>query len=301
MSHNKSLALALIITLVILFAEFFGGIFSNSLALISDAGHMLTDVMALTLSLLAAYFAVRPATKEKTFGFYRLEILSALLNGVVLTLVAIFIFYEAYQRLFHPAEVQGGLMLVIAMVGLAANAASAWILSAGSSHNLNLKGAYLHVISDLISSVGVVIAGLIIIFTGYRTIDPIVSFLIGLLILRGALWLVYDSANILLESAPEGINTDDVAKTIKSVRGVKDLHDLHIWTITSGLNAISAHLLIRDDEADRAPEILKELNERLKKSYNISHSTFQTECVSCPEGLICKMEPKEEHGHQHDH
>jgi len=299
MDNRKSLTIALIITAVIFFVELIGGIFSNSLALISDAGHMLTDVMALSLSLLAAFFAVRPATKERTFGFYRLEILSALFNGIVLTLISLFIFYEAYLRFFNPAGIQSGLMLIIALIGLGANAASAMILAGRSSDNLNLKGAYLHIVSDMVSSIGVVLAGLLIYFTGYRIIDPIVSVLIGLLILRGALRLVYDSADILLESAPEGIKTDDVAKAIRSVRGVKNLHDLHIWTITSGMNAVSAHILIEDAEAGRAPEILKELNELLKKSYNISHSTFQTECESCPEGLICKLESPEIEDHEH--
>lgn len=301
MNNQRSLALALLIILLVFFVELAGGFVSNSLALMSDAGHMLTDALALTLALLATIFAVRPATKERTFGFYRLEILSALFNGFVLSLVAIFIFYEAGLRFLHPAAVKSDIMLLVATVGLLANIGAAVILAGRSRENLNVSGAFLHVLSDLASSVGVIAGGLLIRYLGWYYVDPFLGVLIGILILRGALGLVSDAVNILLESTPKGIKVEEVAAAIKQVKGVEDVHDLHIWALTSGINAISAHLVIADAATGRAAEILKEINSYLKDKYNITHATFQTECSSCPEGLICRIEPaeKEEHGHQH--
>ena len=297
--NKKSLIAALLVTGLIFFAELIGGYISNSLALVSDAGHMLTDTMALVLALLAIIFATRPATKERTYGFYRLEILSALFNGSILTLIALYIFYQAFQRFINPSPVWSGLMLTIATIGLLANIGAAVILAGGSRENLNVRGAFLHVLSDLVSSVAVIVGGLIIQFTRWYYIDPILSVLIGILILRGAMMLVFESANILLEAAPKGMVTEEVALTIKAVKGVRDIHDLHVWAITSGINAISAHILIEDSEAERASQILKEINELLKTRYAISHATFQTECVSCPEGLVCRIEPAEEREHEH--
>ena len=291
---------ALLLTAVVFVAELVGGFLSNSLALLSDAGHMLTDSMALTLALLATIFASRPATKERTFGFYRLEILSSLFNGAVLTLIAGYIFFQAYERLIHPAPVWSGLMLTIATIGLLANLGSAVILAGGSKENLNLRGAFLHVISDLVSSIAVIIGGLVIQLTRWYYIDPILGILISLLILRGALRLVFDSVNILLEAAPQGVDTEEVTRTICSFDGVEDIHDLHVWSITSGINAISAHIVIEEDAVGKTSEILKKIRDMLKEKFNISHATFQTECEACPEDLFCHMEPGERpHGHQH--
>lgn len=298
-NQKRSLIAALVVIFLIFFVELFGGFASNSLALISDAGHMLTDSMALLLALLATIFAAQPATKERSYGFYRLEILSALFNGSLLTLISVFIFYQAFQRFFHPSEVQSGLMLMIATIGLLANVGAAVILVRGSRENLNVQGAFLHVLSDMAASVGVIIGGVIIHFTRWNFVDPIIGILIAILILRGALRLVSDSVNILLEAAPKGVPMEEVASTIKRVKGVRGLHDLHVWTITSGLNAISAHVVIKDSEAERASQILREINEVLKSKFAISHATFQTECLSCPEGLICHIEPTEESEHEH--
>lgn len=286
MNSQKSLSVALLVIVLVFFVELIGGILSNSLALLSDAGHMLTDAMALTLALLATIFAARPATKERTYGFYRLEILSALFNGSFLTLIALYIFYQAYQRFIHPVEIQSTLMLIVATIGFFANVGAAVILVGSSKENLNVRGAFLHVLSDMGASAGVIIGGVLIHFLGWYYVDPILGIMIGFLILRGAVQLVFESANILLESVPRGIKLEEVAKTIKAIKGVKELHDLHVWTITSGMNAISAHIVIEDAEAGRASEILKEINKVMKSKYDISHSTFQTECESCPEGLI---------------
>jgi len=299
-NNQKSLSAALLITVLIFLAELIGGFISNSLALLSDSGHMLTDTMALVMALIATIFAARPANKDRTFGFYRLEILSSLFNGSILTLAAIFIFYEAIQRFLHPSPVWSGLMLTVATIGLFANIGAAVILAGRSRENLNVRGAFLHVISDLISSVAVIFGGLVIQLTHWYYIDPILGILIGVLILRGALLLVYDSVNILLESAPEGVDTDEVAKTICQTEGVEDIHDLHIWAITSGINAISAHIVIKEDALKNTSQILKNIREGLESKFNITHATFQTECEACPEELFCHMEPREkEHGHQH--
>jgi cobalt-zinc-cadmium efflux system protein len=301
MNNQRSLTLALLIIILIFVVELAGGFVSNSLALLSDAGHMLTDAMALTLALLATIFAARPATKERTYGFYRLEILSALFNGSVLTLLSLYIFYEAVQRFLQPVPVRSDILLMVATVGLLANLGAAVILVKNSRENLNVHGAFLHVLSDLGSSVAVIIGGLMIRYLNWYYVDPVLGILIGILIMRGAVSLVLDSVNILIEGTPKGVSAEEVAKTIRGTKGVKDLHDLHIWTITSGINAASAHVIIDDKEVERASEILKEINDKLKTKYQITHSTFQTECASCPEGLICKLEPveREEHGHRH--
>jgi cobalt-zinc-cadmium efflux system protein len=301
MNNWKKLAIALSITLLVFLIELGGGFISNSLALLSDAGHMLTDVMALALALIAMFFATRPATREKTFGFYRLEIFSALLNGSFLVLIAFYIFYQAYQRFAHPAPVETGIMLLVASIGLLANVVAALVLAGSSQGNLNVRGAFLHVLSDLGASVGVIGGGVIIHFTRWYFVDPILGILIGVLILRGALLLLIESANILLEGAPSEAATAGVEAEIRAVKGVLRVHDLHVWVITSGLNACSAHVLIDDAEVPRTAEILREINQRLKEKFQIGHSTFQTECESCPEGIICYVEPtvKKEHGHQH--
>ncbi|MBI5078562.1 cation transporter [Candidatus Saganbacteria bacterium] len=278
---RNSLIAALSVTVIVFFVELIGGLVSNSLALLSDAGHMLTDIMALSLALAASIFASRQTEEDRTYGFYRLEILSALFNGILLTLVSLYIFYQAYRRFVHPAEVQSSLMLMVAVVGLLANISAAFILKDSHEENLNVRGAFVHVLSDLGASVAVIIGGLIIYFTRWYSVDPFLGVLIGLLILRGAVGLIKESADILLEAAPKGISVDEVENTIKDVKGIKEIHDLHIWTITSGINAISAHLLIEEKESGRAAEILREVGAMLKVKYNFMHSTFQTECEAC--------------------
>ncbi|HVN66938.1 MAG TPA: cation diffusion facilitator family transporter [Candidatus Sulfotelmatobacter sp.] len=300
MKNQRILVSALLITILIFVVELVGGLYSGSLALSADAGHMLTDAMALTLALLAAIFAALPADKKNTFGFYRLEILSALFNGSLLTLIALFIFYEAYRRFAHPAAIDSNLMLMVATIGFLANVGAAVILAGASRDNLNVRGAFLHVISDAVSSVGVIVGGVLIHYAKWYYADPVISVFIGVLILRGALRLAFDAINVLLEAAPPGVSVAEVAAAIKAVKGVEDLHDLHIWSISSGLNAISAHLVITDDMAEKASRVLGEVDALLKEKYNIAHATFQTECESCPEGLICRIEPtRKEHGHQH--
>jgi len=292
-TNRNALTLALSITTLMMAVEFVGGILSGSLALISDAGHMLTDTGALALALFALWFSRRPATTQKTYGFYRAEILSALLNGSVLIVIAGYIFYEAFRRFINPTEVQGLLMLSVAAIGLVANLAGAFVLSKGSKENLNVRAALWHVLSDAFSSVGVIVGGLIILFTGIFVVDPVIGFIIGIVILRGAWRVVREAVDILLEAIPKDIKHEAVKNTLCDVKGVRDVHDLHIWTITSGMRALSAHVLIDDTLVSKCGSISKELKKILREKFLIDHATLEFECESCPEGLVCRIEKED--------
>jgi cobalt-zinc-cadmium efflux system protein len=289
-SHQNNLLIALFITGAIMVAELIGGLLSNSLALLSDAGHMLMDVLALLLSFLALRFATRPATEKQTFGFYRLEILAALINGTVLLALSLFIFYEAYQRFFEPQEIRGFLMVGIAAIGLGANMVSALVLRRGSHESLNVRGAFLHVIGDLLSSVGVILAGAIILLTGWKRVDSIISFVIGGIILIGAYRLVMESVHILLESTPKDVDLNEVIDGVKTIEGVRDLHHVHLWTITSGIYALSAHILIEDQMTSLSSQILEDINHFLRDRFNIDHTTIQFECETCQTDFVCRLD-----------
>jgi len=272
-------------------AEVVGGILSNSLALLSDAGHMLVDALALGLALFAMTLARKPATATKTYGYHRAEIMAALANGTALVLVSIYIFYEAYQRFLDPSPINTPLMLLVATIGLAANLAGILLLRRASHENLNIKAAFWHVVGDTISSVGVIIAGAIIFFTGWRVADPIIATLIGVIILWGGLRVVRESVDILLEAVPKHVQMEEVVTTIKMVAGVEDVHDIHIWTITSGIYALSAHLRIEDQTVSRGAEVVAKVNRDLARHFNIRHTTLQLECESCPTGFVCDISP----------
>jgi len=269
--------------------ELAGGLISNSLALIGDAGHMFTDTLALGLSLFALNLAKRPASQTKTYGFYRAEILAALINGTILVLVSAYIFYEAYHRFVEPPEVRGGLMLIVAAIGLVANLVGISILRPASRGNLNVKGAFLHMWSDTVSSVGVIAAGIIILLTGRTIADPIISIIIGLLILRGAGGLVWESVNILLEAVPKHLDMGQINNAIRKIKGVKDVHDVHLWAITSGMYAMSCHLLIEDQMVSNCTQIVEEVNQTLSQKFGISHSTVQLECEECENSPVCHI------------
>ncbi len=289
---TRPLKIALAIILVILIVEVIGGILSNSLALLSDAGHMLVDALALGLSLFAMTIARRPATLSKTFGYHRVEIMAALTNGTILVLVSLFIFYEAYQRFLDPPVVKTPIMLLVASIGLAANLAGILLLRKGSRGNLNIKAAFWHIIGDTISSVGVIAAGIIIAFTGWYVVDAIIAFFIGGIIMWGAVRIVREASDILLEAVPRHVQVGKVIETIKNVPGVEEVHDIHIWTITSGIHALSAHLIIEDQLVSRSAEIVATINENLTRYFNITHTTLQLECEkceSCPSGFICNI------------
>lgn len=285
--NRMALALALTITALMMVVEFVGGFLSGSLALISDAGHMLTDTSSLALALFVLWFSRRPATQEKTYGFYRAEILSALLNGTVLTLIAGYIFFEAFQRFINPTEVKGLLMLAVAGIGLVANLAGAYILSKGSHENLNVRGALWHIISDALSSVGVIIGGLIILFTGFYLVDPIIGFIIGIVILHGAWGLLRESIDILLEATPKDIKVYEIQKALQTIEGIKDVHDIHVWTITSGVRAFSAHVLLDDSLLSECGAISKKAKDILKEKFMVSHATIEFECEGCTGPLVC--------------
>lgn len=285
--NKQGLIIAFVITFVIMIAEIIGGVVSNSLALLSDAGHMFTDAFALGLSLWAIKMAQKPATHHKTFGYHRLEILAALANGILLILISIWIFYEAYQRFFNPPEIKSGLMLVVAIIGLIGNFIGLTILQKSSQNNLNVRGALLHMLGDTLSSVGVIIGGVFIAFTGWKMIDPIVSILINGFIIHSAFQLIFESGEVLLEAVPRGLVLPEVVAEVKKVPGVRDLHDLHIWTITSGLHALSGHILIDDQQISAGTAILQEVEEVLEHKFGITHTTLQLEHEACGEGLVC--------------
>ena len=288
--YQRELLIALVITAFIMIVELVGGLLSNSLALLSDAAHMLTDILALLLSVLAFRFSTKPPTKKTTFGFHRVEIFAAQINGAVLVFLSLFIFYEAYKRLIEPEPIKTLLMMIIAGVGLVANLVSALILHKSSKKNLNVKASFLHIMGDLFSSLGVIIGGLIIHFTGWYIIDPILSIMIGLIILKGAYGVVMETANVLLEAVPGHINLEELIRQIEAMEGVESFHDVHLWTITSGMYALSGHVLIRDQMVSESTEILEGIREHLGKLYNINHSTLQFECESCEAGFVCRLE-----------
>ena len=263
-SNQRNLVIALSITAIVMIAEIIGGLLSNSLALLSDAGHMLTDILALGLSLTAMKFARKPPTPSKTFGFYRLEILAAFFNGMLLFFISFYIFYEAYHRLVQPEEIKGLFMLVVACIGLLANGAGILLLRKSAHTSLNVKSAFFHIVGDTISSGGVIVGGLLILYTGWYLVDPLISIFIGILILRGAYALIMESIDIFLEATPKDINVEEMLDELRKIQGVKDVHHLHLWTITSGINAMSAHVLIDDLLISSSAYILKEIKSLLR-------------------------------------
>jgi len=285
-SNQRNLLIALFITAIVMIAEIIGGLLANSLALLSDAGHMLTDILALGLSLVAMRFAQKPPTPSKTFGFHRLEILAAFFNGMLLFFISFYIFYEAYHRMLHPEEIKGLFMLVVACIGLLANGIGIMLLRKSAHTSLNVKSAFFHIVGDTISSGGVIVGGLIILYTGWYLVDPLIGIFIGILILRGAYALIMESIDIFLEATPKDINVDEMLDELRKIKGVKDVHHLHLWTITSGINAMSAHVLIDDLLISSSEYILKEIKSVLHNKYCIEHSTIQFECKSCGDGLL---------------
>jgi len=272
---RRRLRLALGLTGSYFAVELVGGWFINSLALMSDAGHMLSDVGAMGLSLFAAYIAALPATSQKTFGYYRAEILAALVNGLTLWLIAGVIFHEAYHRFFNPPEVRGQGLLLIASLGLGVNLLTAWILSSSRNHSLNLRGVFLHVMSDALGSVGAITAGAVILVTDWYWADSVASLAIGLLILLSSFGLVRDSIDILMQATPQHISLEEVQKVMGEVQGVRQIHDLHIWTLTSGIFTLSAHAVV-DGEWD-PHTLLDDLEERIQNAFGIQHITIQLE------------------------
>ena len=280
-STTKALAIATGITATFFVIELAGGILTNSLALQTDAFHMLTDVVALAYALIAVRLAMRPVTLKKTYGYYRVEILSAFLNGIFLWAVVIFVFYEAIQRIQRPPDVQSLNMLIIAALGLIANGLVAGVLARSRNESLNLKGAFLHVIADVLGSVGAISAGLIMLFTGWYQADPIASILIGVLVFYSSGRLVRDSVNVLLEGVPGHIDLSAVERRILGMKGVKNIHDLHIWSIAdTKICCMSSHLIVED--GTNGKDLITKLIEILNKEFGIDHTTIQLEDETYP-------------------
>jgi len=274
-AHRGRLATVLLVSVAILVVEVVGGILADSLALLADAGHMLTDVSGVGMALLAIWFAGRAASPSRTFGYLRIEILAAVANAVLLFGVAAVVLFQAWQRLAHPPQVASGLMLAVALVGLAANGVSLFLLRGAQRESLNMRGAYLEVMGDLAGSAAVIVAALVIALTGWNAADAVASALIGLLIVPRTVALLRDATDILLEATPKGVDLAHVRRHILSAPGVVDCHDLHAWTITSGVNVVSAHVVLAAGaDADRA---LDALSKCLAEDFDIEHSTFQLE------------------------
>jgi len=269
------LKIALGLTSVYMFAELIGGWLTNSLALLADAGHMLTDVAALTLTLVAIWFAARPATPRKTYGYYRLEILAAFVNGIALVLISLWVIYEAFERWSSPPEIKGLELTVIAVGGLVINLICAYLLHGGHEHDLNMRGAWLHVVGDALGSVTAIVAGVLIIAFGWLWADAVCSVLISLIIVFGAWRLIRDSVNVLLEGTPSHINLTAVEQTILQTESVENVHDLHVWTITSGMEALSVHIVHK--ETILQANLLKSIREKLHDEFGIDHLTIQME------------------------
>jgi cobalt-zinc-cadmium efflux system protein len=289
-AHNQDierrLTWALLITVGIFALEIIGGFLSNSLALKSDAGHLFGDVMALGLSLFAARISMLPPTSRRTFGYHRSEVLAAIINGVTLFFLAGFIFYEAYRRLLEPQPVRSTLMLVVAVIGLIANLIVLMRLHRAAGQSLNVRAAFLHVMGDMLGSVGVVVGGLVMLTTGNYLADPIISFFVGAIILLGAIDVLREGANILLEGVPRSINYQELKGSIENIEGVISVHDLHVWTISSANLALSAHVTVSNQSMHESKRILNDTCDLLRKRYHIHHATLQLECDCCI-GLDC--------------
>ena len=274
-AHRSRLAGVLVLTLGVMAVEVVGGLVSNSLALLADAGHMLTDVAGIALALSAIWMASRPADPNRTFGFLRLEIFAAVANAVLLFGVAAFVLWEAWRRFAEPEPIDSGLMLGVASLGLAANAVSLWLLHDGQRESLNVRGAYLEVLGDLAGSAAVIVAAIVIAATGWTAADAVASALIAVLILPRTWRLLRDATDVLLEATPKGLDMAVVRTHILEAPGVSDVHDLHAWTITSGVNVVSAHVVL--DEGADPPAVLDHLCDCLSGIFDIEHSTFQLE------------------------
>lgn len=296
---GKRLILVVVLTGLYMFAEFFGGLWTGSLALLADSGHMLADVAALLLALMALWFGARPATSQKTFGYYRLEILAALINGVGLTLISFFIFYEAYLRLSAPPAIRSVPMTIVAAGGLLINLVCAGLLHHDRQDDLNMRGAWLHIVGDALGSLGAIIAGGLIAVWGWNAADPIISILIALLIVWSSWHLMREATNVLLEGTPAHINLAAVEDAILETEGVSNVHDLHVWTITSGREALSAHVIHAYSISQ--PTLLKELRTKLHDRFGVDHLTIQMETADfedeafhfCVAGTACFRSERE--------
>jgi cobalt-zinc-cadmium efflux system protein len=288
---------AIAVTIIVLFAEAAGGLAANSLALLSDAGHVLTDVFALALSLIAVYIGKRPSDYRATYGYQRIGILAALVNGSTLVVVSVFIFAETYKRIFSPPEINSNVMLSVAVGGLIGNIVMARLLKGGRG-DLNIKSAWLHVLGDLFTSAGVIIAGILIRFTGWRLADPIMSGLVGVVIILGGGRVIKEALWVFLELSPLGFHAEDISKALCSMEHVLGVHDVHLWSIGHGVPAFSAHVLLSDRKISETDMIRREIEEKLSE-LGIKHTVLQMECAECQtNGFYCQIAAFEELEHR---
>ncbi|MEN1967107.1 cation diffusion facilitator family transporter [Lentibacillus sp. N15] len=302
-ANKKALTISFIITAAYMIMEAIGGYLTNSLALLSDAGHMLSDAISLGVGVLAFIMGEKMANYSKTYGYKRFEILAALFNGATLVVIAIYVFYEAYQRFSSPAGVASTGMLIIAVIGLLVNVLVAWILMRGDTEeNLNLRAAFLHVLGDLLGSVGAIIAALLIMFFQWQWADPLASILVAVLILISGFRVAKDAAHVLMEGTPKNIELNDIIATIENVQGINSIHDLHVWSITSGQNALSCHAVVNGYLTVQESQTLLRAIEHKLKAKEIGHVTIQLENDTHPhkESLMCNYH-HEMHHHEHQH
>ncbi|MFJ6414386.1 cation diffusion facilitator family transporter [Terribacillus saccharophilus] len=304
-ANKKTLLISFIIITTYMVVEAIGGFITNSLALLSDAGHMLSDSISLGIAVLAFTLGEKVANYGKTFGYKRFEILAAVLNGVTLVLIAVYIFYEAIQRFVNPPEVASTGMLVIATIGLLVNILVAWLMMRGGDveENLNMRGAYLHVISDMLGSIGAIVAALLIMFFGWGWADPLASVIVAALVLRSGYYVTKSGLHVLMEGTPENVDMDEVIRTIQNTNGIQSVHDLHVWSITSGLNALSCHAVVDDEMTVVETEQLLHQIEHDLEHKNIHHMTIQLEPSTHQHdnSILCQVKAETSSHHHHHH
>lgn len=287
---TRRLSLSLVLTLGFVFLEAAAGIFSNSLALLTDAAHNLTDVIALALSWFAIRITTRPANERKTYGYHRVGILVALINSTTLVLISLGIFYEAWRRFLSTPEVQSEVLIGVGLIAVLVNIVTAMLVHKGSDTDLNLRSAFVHLMGDVLSTIGAVIAGVAIYFTGANWLDPLVSVLIGVLILYTAWGILREALDILLEAKPRDINSIKLVEDMLEIEGVLGVHDLHIWSIAQNLRTMSAHILTHNMSIGEGADIQRQVSEMVSRRYNIAHATLQLECVDClPDSMYCDL------------
>ncbi len=287
---GNKLKISLLLSLTILVAEVIGGIFSHSLALLSDAGHVFADIIALGLSWYGVQQSLRPSNSRMTFGYHRIGVLVAIVNALTIFLIAAIIIYEAYRRFQQPPDVQGLLMMVIAIVGLAANLFVALWLRREQETNINIRSVFWHTMGDALASIGVIIGGIIILFTNILWVDPLVSVLISLIILYAAWSIFREGFRVILEATPSDVDVLAMIESLKQIPGVKDVHDVHVWSITPELRAMNGHVLIEDISTSQAEDIRAKIEKVVREKYHVGHTTIQMECQQCEaSGAFCKL------------
>ena len=304
-TNKKTLTVSLVIITVYMAVEVIGGLVTNSLALLADAGHMLSDAVSLFIALMAFKFSSKVADYGKTYGYKRFEILAAVINGATLILISGYIIYEAIERFQNPPEIQSSGMLIVAFIGLLVTVLVAWIMMRGSDvkENLNMRGAYLHVLSDMLGSVGAIIAALLIMFFGWGWADPLASIIVSILVLRSGYLVTKSSVHVLMEGTPENVEVEKMTEKILKTEGVKGMHDLHIWTITSGLNALTCHLVVdKKMKIEESEKLLRNIEYTLE-DLNIHHVTIQLETPAHmhDNSILCsvKADPSSHDNHNH--